>query len=248
MLSCVQFCALRRRLRGRSNMALTKRATSLACLTILASGLAANAATVTREGGSVFVNDGAGFVKIAAAKEVNASSQIMVSPGGIASLAYASNCEVQLPEGIWRVQASPPCAAGVSRIDFTGRMNADLGKDCRDQRQQHEDDPECPAAWQPGVEEPDHDRTLLIVGGLAVAGGVTAAILLSQDDDDPPPPGGDTPGTAMAIPVAKIRQALERGFQLAYLCRTPASSQRPVPRFGRTIRLGGSELSGAFGA
>ena len=167
-------------------MALTKRATSLACLTILASGLAANAATVTREGGSVFVNDGAGFVKIAAAKEVNASSQIMVSRGGIASLAYASNCEVQLPEGIWRVQAAPPCAAGVSRIDFTGRMNADLGS-LKD--------------WQPVEEEPDHDRTMLIVGGLAIAGGVTAAILLSQDDDDPPPGGGDgTPGSGNGNP------------------------------------------------
>ena len=94
-------------------MTLTKQATPLACLVILFSGLAAGAATVAREGGNVFVNNGAGYVKIAAATDVNASSQIMISPGGIASLTYADNCTVQLPEGIWRVQATPPCAAGV---------------------------------------------------------------------------------------------------------------------------------------
>ena len=161
-------------------MALTKQATPLACLVILGSGLAASATTVAREGGNVFVNNGAGFVKIAAATIVTASSQIMISPGGIASLTYADNCQVTLPGGVWRVQATPPCAAGVNRIDFTGRMNADLGS-LKD--------------WEPVEEEPDHDRTMLIVGGLAVAGGVTAAILLSQDDDSPPPADGDdTPG------------------------------------------------------
>jgi hypothetical protein len=136
---------------------------TLACAATLFCALNASATTVSGQSGSIFVNNGAGFVRVSSVTEVAPSSEIMVSPGGSALLTYADNCAVRVPSGIWQVQQAHPCAEGVKLIDFTKRMNegappADPPSD----------------AW-------DSNKTTLIVGGLAVAGGVAAAIYFSQN-------------------------------------------------------------------
>ncbi len=122
-----------------------------------------NAATVSSIQGEVLVNTGTGFKPLASAPgDLTAGSQVMVRPGGAATITYASNCSVRVPSGVWAVQASAPCSAGTDVIDFSTRMNQ-----------------EAPP--------PADDATLLIVGGLVVAGGVGAAIILSQDDNPSSP-------------------------------------------------------------
>ena len=104
-------------------MANMGRVAALAGAGLLISGLTVSAATVSGEDGSVLVNNGAGFVRVLSSTEVTPASQIMVSPGGSALIAYAGNCTVRVPSGVWHVQQASPCAEGATLIDFTTRMN-----------------------------------------------------------------------------------------------------------------------------
>jgi hypothetical protein len=71
----------------------------------------AAAATVSPVAGEVRVGSGHGFQKIDAPTEVVAGAQVMVSPGGLASIAYAGNCVVSAhPAAITVIEKQPPCA------------------------------------------------------------------------------------------------------------------------------------------
>ena len=101
-----------------------RRKTATAVLwAILLGPLTANAATVSKQIGAVLVNSGNGFISITSETEVAPGNQIMVPPGGLATITYASNCAVRIGSGVWWVQAAAPCANGATVIDFTGRMN-----------------------------------------------------------------------------------------------------------------------------
>ena len=86
----------------------------------------------------------------------------MVQPGGLALITYNNDCVVRVGSGVWSVLAIPPCANGVSVVDFTGRMN-----------QQSAPTP------PPGIPP-------LVVGGVLVAAGIGIAVLVSQSDKDKP--------------------------------------------------------------
>lgn len=89
----------------------------------LGCSLAANGAVVSKHGGHVLVSGGQGFQAIAGNAELAAGGQVLVRPGGLATIAYTGNCTVHVGSGIWFVQEKAPCAPGTTEIDFTGRMN-----------------------------------------------------------------------------------------------------------------------------
>jgi hypothetical protein len=121
----------------------------------------AEAATVSRESGEVLVNQGGGFVALNAPAELAPGTQVMVSPGGSALIAYAGDCTLRVGSGrVWTVQSKAPCEGG-KLVDLTRRMN-----------QQTEE-------GGTGI-----NGGTLLVGGLVIGGGVAAAILLSGGDDD----------------------------------------------------------------
>jgi hypothetical protein len=124
----------------------------------------AHAATVAAVEGEVLVNSGSGFKPITGALSgVKPGTEVMVRPGGAATITYASNCSVRVPSGVWAVQATAPCA-GKETIDFTTRMNQEAP----------------PAGDAPAAAG---DYTPWIIGGLVVAGAAGAAVLLSQGNN-----------------------------------------------------------------
>ena len=123
---------------------------------ILHGPLTVSAATISKQSGAVLINKGDGLVSITSVAELAPGTQIVVQPGGLASIAYANNCTVRIGPGIWLVQAAPPCANGATEIDFTGRMN------------------------QQSPPAPTPDIPPLVVGGVIVAGVVGTALLVSQ--------------------------------------------------------------------
>ena len=133
------------------------RAAGSALCAFLLGTAAADAATVSKRGGAVFISSG--FVTLGADVELAPGQQVMVQPGGSAAIAYAGNCIVRVGSGVWHVQPVAPCANGATEIDFTGRMNQ-----------------ETPPT------EPT-DVTPFVVGGVVVAGGVVAAVVLTQNKD-----------------------------------------------------------------
>lgn len=135
----------------------TGKTLSAALAALIVSSLAANAATVSKQNGSVFVNSGTGFVELKSSAEVAAGQRVMVQPGGSASIAYAGNCTVRVGSGVWMVQPTAPCKDGATEIDFTNRMNQ--------------------ATPPPGPAPGD-----VLTGALLLGGGVGAALLLWQTD------------------------------------------------------------------
>ncbi len=124
------------------------------------------AATVASIQGEVLINSGEGFKPIPGTLgDVKAGSMVMVRPGGLATITYASTCSVRVPSGVWAIQASAPCTAGKETIDFSTRMN-------------EEAPPPEDGFWS--------KNGVWIVGGVVVAGGVTAGILLSQNNHHNP--------------------------------------------------------------
>ncbi len=121
-----------------------------------------NAATVTKQSGAVLFSKGNGFLPISSGAELPPGTQIMVQPGGLASIVYANNCKVRVGSGIWMVQASAPCANGATEIDFTGRMNQ-----------------QTPSALTPDIPP-------LVVGGVILAGAVGAVLLVSHANRSKP--------------------------------------------------------------
>jgi len=83
-----------------------------------------HAATVSLQSGNVLVSKGEqGFVPITGAIELAPGGRIMVQPGGLATISYATGCAVRVGSGFWVVQEIAPCASGTSEIDFATRMN-----------------------------------------------------------------------------------------------------------------------------
>jgi hypothetical protein len=145
-------------------MSLGCRAAGAALCAFLIGTLTADAATVLKQNGSVLINSGSGFVPLASQAELAPGAQVMVQPGGRATITYASNCTVRIGSGVWSVQPVSPCTSGSTEIDFTGRMNQQTL-------------PTPPPGMDP------------VVVGTAVAVGVGAvglAIVLSQGDNDKP--------------------------------------------------------------
>mgnify|MGYP001199976966 CR=1 FL=1 len=122
-----------------------------------------NAATVSKQSGAVLINTGSGFSPILSEAELAPGHQIMVPPGGLASITYANNCVVRVGSGIWLVQAAPPCANGATEIDFTTRMNQAT-------------DPTPP----PGI------PPLLVVGGAVGAVAIIVTLILNKDKSASP--------------------------------------------------------------
>lgn len=120
-----------------------------------------NAAMVSNLGGAVLVSKGDGFSPIASNTELAPGSQIMVRPGGLASITYGNKCVVRVGPGVWLVQDASPCAHGTTTIDFTGRMHQQASP-------------------------PSSGLDPLLVGGVIVAAGVALAILVGQSDGDRP--------------------------------------------------------------
>lgn len=138
----------------------TRLAAAVFCAALCGSS-AVNAAMVSKQGGSVLVSKGSGFVPMTADVEAVPGSRVLVQPGGLASIHYAGNCTVRVGSGFWLVQQSSPCADGATEIDFTGRMN-------------QEGPPEEPPGLNP-----------LVVGGVIVAG-ITLGVIISQSSNDKP--------------------------------------------------------------
>ncbi len=128
---------------------------------------AADAATISPVSGEVLVNKGDGFVAISSGAELAPGGQLMVRPGGVAVISYASGCTVQVGAGrIWVVQDNPPCTEGNRSIDFTGRMNGGSLKD------------------SPVVEEERRYDLGPIIWAGVLAGGITAIVIGVTHDHD----------------------------------------------------------------
>jgi hypothetical protein len=91
------------------------------CLALL-QDIAAEAATITPEAGSVLVSRGDGFVPLVGQTQLAAGSRVMVGQGGQASIIYTADCTVRVPSGLWLVQEAVPCAKGTVLVDFTAKM------------------------------------------------------------------------------------------------------------------------------
>jgi hypothetical protein len=135
---------------------------------------AASAATVSNQGGTVLISKGDGFAPIAADAELAPGGRVMVRPGGLALITYASDCAVRVGSGLWVIQEKAPCTKGAALIDFTGRMN---------QQPPAQDPPQDPPEEPPA---PGINPTVIVLGGVVVAGAVGLAIVLSQNNDDKP--------------------------------------------------------------
>jgi len=168
------------------------------------------AATVSPMAGEVRVGSGHGFQKIDAPTEVAAGAQVMVSPGGLASIAYAGNCVVSAyPAAITVIEKQPRCAGfpapayfGFAQSNQEGLGNIERGAfgfTPKVDEPEPEPEPEAtssgdsssrraqssgPTRPEPVVaQEPSHwDHSLLIVGGVVVGAGALAAILAGGSD------------------------------------------------------------------
>jgi hypothetical protein len=174
----------------------------------------AGAATVSPMAGEVRVGSGHGFQKIDAPTEVAAGAQVMVSPGGLASIAYAGNCVVSAyPAAITVIEKQPPCAdfPAPAYFGFTQSNQEGLGSIERGtfgftpKVEEPEPEPEPEATSSGGssssqssgptrqepvvVQEPSHwDHSLLVVGAVVVGAGALAAILAGGGSDGPASP------------------------------------------------------------
>ncbi len=128
--------------------------------------LSADAATVSNRGGDVLISKGQGFVPISGNAELAAGAQVLVRPGGLATISYASSCTVRVGSGIWLIQDMAPCTDGTTEIDFTSRMN------------------------QQAPPPPGDDVDPLVVGAVVVGGGVLLSCVVSwcQSDSRPASP------------------------------------------------------------
>jgi hypothetical protein len=71
------------------------------------------AATVDPGIGDTSVSQGQGFLKINGRVEANVGDQVMVSPGGSATITYGDGCKQQVTSsGVATIQNPSPCAAG----------------------------------------------------------------------------------------------------------------------------------------
>lgn len=121
------------------------------------------AATVSKQAGTVLVNTGNAFVPLSGSADLAPGSQVMVRPGGLATISY-DNCTVRVGSGFWLVQEASPCAAGVTEIDFSTKMSG--------------------GALDPPPPPPPRYE-LLVLGGVVIA---TCVFIWCHNDDKPASP------------------------------------------------------------
>ncbi len=166
----------------------------------------ATAAVVSPLSGEVRVSTGQGFQKIAAPTVVAAGGQVMVSPGGSATIAYAQDCVVPVkPFGLSVIQTEPPCRKfpppshfgfeemAVTPGDAAGDTYGFAPKVSGEEKKTSSEEP-APVVSHPiqtSSESGDgstHWGTLCLVGGVVVGAGALAAILLGQNNSKPVSP------------------------------------------------------------
>ena len=115
------------------------------------------AATISGPSGAVLINEGNGFVPLAAATDLAPGARVMVNPGQVATITYSDSCSVKVGSGrVWTVQPAAPCANGTREVDFTNRMNDGMGP-----------------GPGPGYGDAGFDaRTGLLIGGVVIGGGL----------------------------------------------------------------------------
>ena len=86
------------------------RVVALALVSIVAGAATASAAVVSPMGGDVRISTGQGFHPIAVPTQIAPGGQVMVGPGGAASIAYSATCIVPAsPAAITVVASRPAC-------------------------------------------------------------------------------------------------------------------------------------------
>ena len=96
------------------------RAVALALVSIVAGTATASAAVVSPMGGDVRISTGQGFHPIAVPTEIAAGGQIMVGPGGAASIAYSAACVVPASPAAITVVASRPACGDFPKPSYFG--------------------------------------------------------------------------------------------------------------------------------
>jgi len=156
----------------------------LVLMTIAVLPGSAGAATILPIAGEVRLSTGQGFHIIIAPIQVTTGAEVMVSPEGSASIAYADDCVVgAAPAAITIVQDEPQCRDFPEPMHFTPAVDSEdvvaPEKTSHSKRKRQpkpvESDDQC--LW---------DHNLLIVGGLVLGAGVLAATLISSDGPTSP--------------------------------------------------------------
>jgi hypothetical protein len=96
------------------------RVVALALVCIVAGTATASAAVVSPMGGDVRISSGQGFHPIAVATEVAAGGQVMVGPGGAATIAYSATCVVPASPAAITVVASRPACGDFPKPSYFG--------------------------------------------------------------------------------------------------------------------------------
>jgi len=173
---------------------------TIAALLVATAGLNpafALAATVSvQAGGSaqavgVFVNSGQGFIAVPQSTEVGPGAMVLVRGSGAAVISYGTSCSVRVSASrVWQVAATPPCLPGTSFIDLAGPIRyagahhaaeagpwqaavnpapADAAADVA----------AAEAAAAAAAAPTGTSTSMLVVGGLVIAGGVGLALAAS---------------------------------------------------------------------
>jgi hypothetical protein len=157
---------------------------SLLALSVIAAP-AVDAATVSPVAGEVRVSEGQGFQPITGSVELAAGAEVMVGPGGSATIAYADGCVVAVkPGSLGVVRSASPCAGLSQPRNFTPRAGEEWITSVTLP-------PSEPPQGQTSASTATGDGKLtsyVIVGGVALGTGVIAAVLASQGGDDPVSP------------------------------------------------------------
>jgi hypothetical protein len=91
----------------------TLKASLASFLVISLSSFGASAASLTSIRGSVQINSGSGFHRVARAAQVAPGTSVMAAPGGSAEILYSDGCRIPVRPGSVEVVAPvSPCALG----------------------------------------------------------------------------------------------------------------------------------------
>ena len=148
--------------------------------------VAAFAATVSPIGGDVRVSTGQGFQKIVAPTEFAPGAQVMVSPGGTATIAYANDCVVQVkPASVVAVTTWSPCKALPEPMHFTPKVGEEKKTSAQESPAPEPPSPPPPPPAEETAAEQGGSNfgNYCLIGGVVVGAGALAAILLSQNND-----------------------------------------------------------------
>jgi hypothetical protein len=172
------------------------RALVLAFVFIVAFSAATVAAVVSPLQGEVRISSGQGFQRIVAPTNVASGAQVMVSPGGSASIVYADNCAVRVVSAIAAILSRSPCASYPQPWHFGLKVEQGASAAEQDQKVGSGDQQSWATEVRPKVEQgasaaeqdqkvgsgdPPFDHTILMVGGLVVGAGVAAALIIANE-------------------------------------------------------------------